>query len=72
LVFVPVPIGALREAHFCRPPREKGKNKKRGGGKKGTPPGTSSFLKRALEKTSATAKRQLSFARGEADTEPRK
>jgi hypothetical protein len=53
---------SCRFARSAFPPttREKGKKEKRGGGKKGTPPGTSYFSLSDFEKPSATPKAQSS------------
>ena len=62
-------VGALRKAHFRRPPCEKGKKEKRGGGKKERPPERAAFLYQIFGEPSATPKAQTFPARGEEDTE---
>ena len=65
-------VGAFpAKQDFRRPRAKKGKKEKRGGGKKGTPPGKSYLPLSDFGEPSATAKRQLSHARGEKETEGR-
>jgi len=61
LVFVPVSVGALREAHFRRPRAKREKKKSAGAEKKERPPERATEIKLLKEKLSATPKALVLF-----------